>query len=83
MKMNTTNVGMNNVTAVSVTAKIDTLSKDVIKKSMKIKQLKSDIKAFVELWTKEVTDNLALTIELVELTKKYETLNCNYKQINK
>jgi hypothetical protein len=74
MKMNTTNVGMNNVTAASVTAKIDTLIKDVIKKSMKIKQLKSDMKFFVEQWAKELNDNLASTIELEKLTKQTANL---------
>jgi hypothetical protein len=69
MKMNTTNVGMTHVIAAPLAAKIDTLSNRITQKSKKIKPLKNDIKSSVELWSKELTENLALNLEVVKKAK--------------
>lgn len=74
MKMNTTDVVMKNVDATSLVAKIDMLNKTLIRKSKKVKQLKSDAQSFFNLWAKELTDNLALSIENLELTNEIANL---------
>lgn len=72
--MNTPNVGMNNVDATSLDAKLDMLRKTLVKKSKKIKCLEDDAQSFFDMWAKETTDNLALSIENLELTKEIAKL---------